>query len=109
MVKCPKCKVAYRKVKTTFESGGVFVQNVEALRCPKCGDELFSPEQAAEIRKKIEHVAPSLRIERKISSAAGKKPIIYLPREILAAAGLKIGDVVKMGLEGKKRVVITPA
>jgi len=44
-----------------------------------------------------------------ISSAAGKKPIIYLPREILAAAGLKIGDVVKMGLEGKKRVVITPA
>ena len=106
---CPDCGVRYRKVLTNFESGGVIVKNVAAFACPKCGCEIFSQEQAAEIRRRLQALSPSLQLARKISSAAGKKPVLYLPAELLSSVGLKIGDIVKIGLEGKHRLVITPA
>ncbi len=108
MVKCPKCKKSYKKAKTMFESHGVILKNVECFKCPKCGDEVFTPIQTAGIRKKIEAFVTPLSLERKISTAAGKKPVIYIPEEILKKAGLKIGDIVSIGIEDTKKVVILP-
>lgn len=109
MVKCPKCGLEYEKITTNFESNGIIVSNVKAFACKKCGEEIFSQEQAAAIRKRIEALSPQVSLERKISSAAGHKPVVYLPNVILKSIGLKIGDTIKIGVEGKKRVVITPA
>ncbi len=109
MVKCYKCKTPMKVGKTNFEIDGVIIKNVEAEICPKCGEEVFSAEQVIGIRKRFESISPSVKIERKITSASGKKPMIYLPAEVLEAVGMKIGDVVKIAAEGKHKMVITPA
>lgn len=102
---CPTCRVPYRKVRTNFESRGVIVKDVEAYCCKICGTEIFSIPQVRAIRKKIEALSPSVSLERKISSAAGKKPVIYLPEPLLAVLNLRVGDMVNLAVEGKRLVI----
>ncbi len=104
---CPICRVAYAVVQTNFQSRGVIVKDVDAFVCPKCGREVFSWEQAGEIEKRIEALAPRVpAAERKISSAAGKKPVMYLPEKALQAVGLAIGDRVLVTVKGKSIVLL---
>jgi hypothetical protein len=49
---CPVCCVEYVGVAFDFEVNGVVLPDVAALRCPKCGEEVFSPQQQQEITKK---------------------------------------------------------
>ncbi len=51
---CPNCCVEYVEVKFDFEINGVVLHDVKALRCPKCEEEVFSPQQQEVIRKRIE-------------------------------------------------------
>jgi hypothetical protein len=51
---CPSCCVEYVEVQFDFEVDGVVLHDVKALRCPRCEEEVFSPQQQEEIRKKIE-------------------------------------------------------
>jgi hypothetical protein len=50
---CPTCCVEYLEVTFDCEFDGVVLHDVKALRCPRCEEEVFSPEQQEEIRKKI--------------------------------------------------------
>lgn len=50
---CPTCCVEYVEVEFDFEVDGAVLHNVKALRCPACEEEVFTPEQYEEIRKKI--------------------------------------------------------
>jgi hypothetical protein len=50
---CPTCCVEYVEVEFDFEVDGVILHNVKALRCPACEEELFTPEQHEEVRKRI--------------------------------------------------------
>ncbi len=102
--KCPKCDATYVEVETDFESGGVLLRNVKALRCPKCGEELFTMEQYRAIWDRIHSLAPPLRLKRKISTA-GKKPIVYLPEDVVKAIDAQVGDSVDVYVEGKKIVI----
>ncbi len=105
MVKCFRDKVGYVTARTDYEYGGILFRNVEVERCPKCGDELFTPEQYEKIRLQLEAMQPTLRLTRRITSA-GKRPALYLPEDIVKSAGLKIGDEVDVYLQGKKKIVI---
>lgn len=105
MVKCFRDKVEYVTARTDYEYGGILFRNVEVERCPKCGDELFTPEQYEKIRLQLEAMQPTLRLTRRITSA-GKRPALYLPEDIVKSAGLKIGDEVDVYLQGKKKIVI---
>jgi len=49
-------------------------------------------------------VNKNLRLRRKISTA-GKKPIVYLPEDVVKAIDAKIGDEVDVYVEGKKIVI----
>ena len=104
MSKCPNCKVKYEEVETDFEYGDIILRNVKAFRCPKCSQELFTPEQYQAIRERIHSVIQPLRLKRKISTA-GKKPIVYLPEDVVKAISAKIGDEVDIYVEGKKIII----
>jgi len=108
VVKCPKCSMPYKRAKCDYEQYGIVMRNVPCFKCPKCGDEIFSPEQVRFIREKIHLFAPQIKVIRKISKA-GKRPAIYLPERIVETMGLSSGDEVTIYLEGKKRIVIEPA
>jgi len=50
---CPLCCVEYVEVQFDCEIDGEVLHDVKALKCPRCEEEVFSPEQQEEIRKRI--------------------------------------------------------
>jgi len=50
---CPTCCAEYLEVEFDFEVDGVILHNVKALRCPDCEEEVFTPQQCEEIKKRI--------------------------------------------------------
>lgn len=107
MVKCTKCEVEYEEATCSYEQFGVIIPNTLCYRCPKCGGEVFSPEQVKAIREKISALAPEIRVVRKVSKA-GRRPAIYLPEAITQSLDLVPGDEVTIYLEGKKRIIVEP-
>lgn len=104
VAKCPKCGTEYIEVETDFEYGGVVLRKVRATKCPGCGEEFYTPEQYGAIRQRLYSIIQPLRLTRRIS-AAGKRPAIYLPEDIVKAVNAKIGDEVEIYVEGKKIVI----
>ena len=104
MSKCPKCKTEYAEVEVDFEYGDIILRNVKALKCPQCDEELFTPEQYRVIRERIRSVAQPLKLKRKISTA-GKKPIVYLPEDVVKAINAKVGDAIEIYVEGNKIII----
>jgi YgiT-type zinc finger domain-containing protein len=104
MSKCPKCDTEYLEVEVDFEYGDIILRNAKALKCPICKEELFTPEQYGAMRNRIRSVVQPLRLKRKISTA-GKKPIVYLPEDVVRAINAKIGDEVDIYVEGKKIII----
>ena len=104
MSKCPKCDVDYVEVDVDFDYGNIILRKVKALRCPRCEEELFTPEQYRVIRERIRSVAQPLRLKRKISTA-GKKPIVYLPEDVVKAINARVGDAIDIYVEGNRIVI----
>lgn len=44
-LKCPYCKVGYEPSRCTMEVAGFQLRGLDCLRCPECGDEIFTGEQ----------------------------------------------------------------
>ena len=104
MEKCPKCNVEYVEIETDFEYGDVLLRNVKATKCPNCGEELFSLDQYRTIKDRLQSIVQPLRLKRKIS-AAGKRPIIYLPEDVIKAVKAKPGDEIDIYVEGNKIII----
>ena len=104
MSRCPKCDAEYVEVEVDFEYGNIILRKVKALKCPRCEEELFTPEQYRVIRERIRSVAQPLRLKRKISTA-GKKPIVYLPEDVVKAINARIGDEIDIYVEGNRIVI----
>jgi len=101
---CQKCNIKCEEVIIDYEYKGIILRNVKALRCPKCNEELFTLEQYEAIRQRLRNVIQPLRLKRKISTA-GKKPIIYLPNDVVEAIDAKVGDKIDIYVEGKKIII----
>jgi len=106
MVKCYEHGVEYEEVETDFETGGIMVRGVKALKCPVGGEEMFTLEQLSEIKRRFSEVVKPLKLRRKIS-AAGRRPALYLPEDIIRKAAIKVGDEVEVYTEGR-RIIIEP-
>jgi len=104
MARCPTCGVEYTEVETNFEYGDVVLRNVKATRCPRCGRELFTPEQFRAIKERLQSVVQPLKLKRKISEA-GKRPVLYLPEDVVKAINAKVGDEVDIYVEGNKIII----
>jgi len=107
--RCPSCNVEYVEVDTEFEYGDVVLRYLKATKCPECGRELFTPEQYRAIKERLQGVLPALqsqllRLKRKIS-AAGKRPVVYLPEGVVKAVNANVGDEVDIYVEGNKIVI----
>ena len=87
---CPKCNKTCEEVTVDYEYQGIILRNVKALRCPDCKEELFTLEQYDAIRDRLRSVLQPLKLKRRISTA-GKKPIIYLPEDVVKAINGKVG------------------
>lgn len=106
-VLCYKCRSPMDLVLSPFEAKGVIVKDAEGYHCSRCGLDAYSSDQVDAISRIVYALAPPIRLTRKISSAAGKKPVIYLPSEILHAAGARVGDRVDLTVGGPGRIVLT--
>jgi|WetSurMetagenome_2_1015567.scaffolds.fasta_scaffold24041_3 hypothetical protein len=104
MSTCPKCKKKCEEVTVDYEYRGIVLRNVKALRCPDCKEELFTLEQYDAIHERLRNVIQPLKLKRKISTA-GKKPIIYLPEDVVKAINAKVGDEIDIYVEGKKIII----
>jgi hypothetical protein len=101
---CPKCNKECQEVTVDYEYQGVVLRDVKALRCPGCKEELFTLEQYDAIRDRLRNIIQPLKLRRRISTA-GKKPIVYLPEDIVRAIKAKVGDEIDIYLEGKKIII----
>jgi YgiT-type zinc finger domain-containing protein len=101
---CQKCNKKCEEVTIDYEYHDIVLRNVKALRCPDCKEELFTLEQYDAIHNRLRNVIQPLRLKRKISTA-GKKPIVYLPDDIVKAINAKIGDEIDIYVEGKKIII----
>ena len=104
MSTCHKCKKECEEVTIDYEYQGIILRNVKALRCPDCKEELFTLEQYDAIRDRLRNVLQPLKLRRKISTA-GKKPIVYLPEDVVKAINAKVGDAIAIYVEGKKIII----
>jgi len=104
MSTCPKCNKKCEEVTIVYEYQGIILRNVKALRCSDCKEELFTLEQYDAIRDRLRNVIQPLKLKRKISTA-GKKPIVYLPDDVVKAIDAKIGDKIDIYVEGKKIII----
>jgi hypothetical protein len=50
---CPVCFVEYIEVTFDCEFDGVVLRDVKASKCPRCQEEVFSPEQQEQIRRRL--------------------------------------------------------
>jgi hypothetical protein len=51
---CPICCVEYLEIEFDMEVEGIVLHKIKALRCPECEEELFTPQQYAIIKKRID-------------------------------------------------------
>jgi len=107
LVKCHRHNVEYQEVETDYEYQGIIVRGVKALRCPVDGEEIYTLEQAEEIRRRLSAFLKPLKLRRRISSA-GRRPVVYLPEEVMSHVKVKVGDEVRIYTEGK-RIILEPA
>lgn len=107
-MKCHKDGSEMEKSRVDYEQCGIVVRDVEAYKCPKCGEEVFTGDQVDRIQKRMMELLPQPRISRKITKVA-KNPAVYLPKELLTATGLKIGDEIVLYSGGRRRMVIEAA
>lgn len=49
---CPNCFIEYIEVVFDCEVDGVVLHDIKALKCPRCQEEVFSPQQQEEIQKR---------------------------------------------------------
>jgi hypothetical protein len=89
-----------------YEYRGVVVKGVQAMCCPECGEEVIGVEEYAKIKRRIEGIIKPLKLRRRVS-AAGRRPAIYLPEDVVRAAHIKIGDEVDIYMEDDK-IIISP-
>jgi len=67
-MKCPEHGANYQTVKTICEQFGVILKDVEALRCPVDGEELFTMKQVEAISQTLEAVLDKRTIRRTLST-----------------------------------------
>lgn len=84
--------------------------SVEGYECPKCGEEVFTHEQALkgeEIAMEKGVWGKGLWLERKVTTV-GNSPAIVIPSDIVRHLQIKKGEDVEIGLINDE-IVIKPA
>lgn len=105
---CTNCKSKMKKktVKLDLPRGSV---TVEGYECPKCGEEIFTHEQALkgeELAMEKDVWGKGFWLERKVTTV-GNSPAIVIPKDIARHLRIKKGKEVKIALV-EDEIVIKP-
>ena len=103
---CTKCKSIMKKkmIELGLPRGKV---SVEGYECPKCGEEIFTHEQALkgeEVAMEKNAWGSSLWLERKVTTI-GNSPAVVIPKDIARHLRIKKGKEIKIALV-KDEIVI---
>ena len=105
-LKCPYCGVGYEPSRCTLEVSGFQLRGLDCLRCPECGDEVFTGEQMELVQHKAREAGvwgTKLGLERTISRS-GRRPVIPVPAEY-EKLGFVAGTKVRIYAEENKLVL----
>lgn len=105
-LKCPYCGVGYELSRCTMEAAGFQLRGLDCLRCPECGDEVFTCEQMELVQHKAKEAGVwgvKRGLERKISRS-GRRPVIPVPAEY-EKLGFVAGTKVRIHAEEDKLVL----
>lgn len=107
------CGANMRKVRTKLElfGGDITINDVEAFLCTKCGEELFTTDQAATAQEKLYKMFPGFdtySIRKKITKV-GNSLTVPLSKELADYMGVKKGDDVRITLKNKHRLIVDVA
>ena len=106
---CTKCRSEMKKktIKLDLPRGSV---EVDGYKCPKCGEEVFTHEQALKGEQQAMEKdvwGSGLWLERKVTTV-GNSPAVVIPKDIARHLNIKKGIDVEIGLI-KDEIVIKPA
>jgi len=107
------CGAKTRNIKTQLSlcDGEVVINNVDALYCPECNEEIMTTEQAAEAQRKLKETLPSFEafsISKKIAQL-GNSLTIPVSKELADYMNLKKGQEVRITLKNKHRLILDVA
>lgn len=105
---CPECRTAMKKkaIKIDLPRGSAEVQGFE---CQKCGEEMFTHDQAVEGEKLTMSKGiwgPTLWLERKVTTI-GNSTAIVIPKDIAKQLKLRKGEEIKIGVL-EDEIIIKP-
>jgi YgiT-type zinc finger domain-containing protein len=107
------CGAKARRIKTQLElyDGEVVINNVDAIYCPECNEELLTTEQVRDARERVKGILPgfeSFTVRKKITKV-GNSLTIPLAKEIADYMSLKKGEEVRITLKNKHRLIVDTA
>lgn len=107
------CGAKARKIKTRLElyDGNVIINEVDALYCPECNEELMTTNQVMNAKEKLGEMFPGFQafnLRKKITKV-GNSLTIPLAKELVEYMNLKKGGEVRITLKNKKRLIVDVA
>ncbi|MBM3309005.1 MAG: hypothetical protein FJY77_02010 [Candidatus Altiarchaeales archaeon] len=107
------CGAKARRIKTQLElyDGNVVINDVDALYCPKCNQELLTTKDVKKAREKLKEILPGFQafsIRKKITKV-GNSLTIPLAKELIEYMGLKKGEEVRIILKNRNRLIVDVA
>jgi len=88
--------------------GDVIINEVDALYCPQCNQEILTTKQVVEAQKKIAKILPEFEafsIHKKITKV-GNSLAIPLAKELAEYMKIKKGREVKITMKNKHRLIL---
>ena len=107
------CGAKTQKIKTRLElyDGNVIINEVDALYCPECDEELMTTKQVKKAKEKLGELVPGFQafnLRKKITKV-GNSLTIPLAKELVEYMNLKKGEEVRITLKNKKRLIVDVA
>ncbi|MCK4327007.1 MAG: YgiT-type zinc finger protein [Candidatus Diapherotrites archaeon] len=106
--KCPVCNGELVSSKTTvdFYDGKVILRDVEVQYCPKCKQELFTPEQMKKVDKLMEGIHLQQVSLRRHLSESGRSLVLRIPADIARTLHLTKATEVELRVKDPKEFVV---
>ena len=105
---CAKCNVEVEKhILDTYEyEEGISIHDVECLRCPKCGEIMFTERQADKMEEMTEKIKKQMFVFVRKVGYSGRSLIISIPEDLASHLKVQKGQEVRIRPINKKGFLV---
>ncbi|MCD4740053.1 YgiT-type zinc finger protein [archaeon] len=106
--KCPICggKLVTTRTVLDLYDGKVTLKGVKVQYCPKCKEELFTPEQMNKVDKLTEGIQlQQISLKRRVSKS-GRSLVLRIPQDIARTLHMNKDTEVELRVKNKKEFVV---